>query len=452
MLGLLFPDANIALARQKTYWPDNVTLASEDEAAVVMNVDTGTVLYGKNADTPHYPASITKIMTAMLAIENAEMDETVTFSHDAVYNVEAGSSSIARDVGEKMTMEECLYGMMLESANECAYAIAEHVGGDVDTFVQMMNDKAAELGCENTHFANPHGLHDENHYVSAKDMAKIAAAAYKIRKFAQITGTKTYQIPPTNIHHEITYLNNHHAMLNFYKTDAYLYEYCLGGKTGYTDEARSTLVTYAKKDGNMLVSVVMNAISPAEYTDTISLFNYCFDNFAVYPAADSANLFSTDTAKKAGVLATDIDLIRVGDDGIVILPKTVDISETSATIVPASDPEDAAVVGEIQYFYAKRYVGGASLLFTDSDAADDAGAKIFETETENTREHTLEINYRRILLVLAIIAVAVGLGFLLFRAISNLQIRHRRRREIKKESKPKYRKIRHNDRNERKKW
>ena len=178
-----------------------------------MEQETGTILYSKNMDDQHYPASITKIMTALLVLENCDLDETVTFSAEAVYGTELGSSSIARDVGEEMTVEQTLYGMMLESANECAYALGEHVAGDIPTFVDMMNERAKELGCTNTHFNNTNGLPDEEHYTSAHDMALIARAAYAIPKFAEIVGTKNYTIPPTNKHEDSTPLNNHHQML-----------------------------------------------------------------------------------------------------------------------------------------------------------------------------------------------------------------------------------------------
>lgn len=161
-------------------------------------------------DEAHYPASITKIMTTLLALENGNLSDMVTFSDDAINNTEG--SGIARDYGEQMTLEQCLYGVMLESANECAYAVAEHVGGTVENFVDMMNAKAKELGCTNTHFANPHGLQDENHYTTAHDMALIAQAAYQNETFRIIIGTKMYTIPPTNKHAEETVLRNHHDM------------------------------------------------------------------------------------------------------------------------------------------------------------------------------------------------------------------------------------------------
>ena len=182
------------------YWPEGPEVQSP--SVILMEMSTGTVLYEKNSDERNYPASITKIMTTLLALENSDLNEVVTFSDDAINNTEG--SGIYRDYGEQMTMEQCLYAVMLNSANECAYAVAEHVGGTVEHFVDMMNEKAAELGCTNTHFANPHGLFDENHYTTAHDMALIAKAAYQNETLRIITGTARYTIPPTNKHDEPT--------------------------------------------------------------------------------------------------------------------------------------------------------------------------------------------------------------------------------------------------------
>ena len=189
-------------------WPAGPVVGAE--SAILMELQTGTILYSKNIHQREYPASTTKILTTLIAAERCQMDEIVTFSSDAIYNTISveRSSSIWRDIGEKMTMEECLYAVMLESANECAYAVAEHVGGSLSKFVKMMNDKAEELGCTSSHFANPHGLPDEKHYLTAHDMAVIARAAYQNETFRLICGTKRYTIPPTNKHSDPTYMTN----------------------------------------------------------------------------------------------------------------------------------------------------------------------------------------------------------------------------------------------------
>ena len=173
-----------------------------------MEASTGTILYSKAIDEQHYPASITKIMTVLLALENCEMDEEVTFSHNAVYSIDYGSSSIARDEDEVLTVEECLYAIMLESANECANAIAEHISGSTEAFADLMNQRAAELGCTNTHFVNPSGLPNEEHYTSAHDMALITRAAVSHEEFRKISGTSRYVLRATNKKSEELLMNN----------------------------------------------------------------------------------------------------------------------------------------------------------------------------------------------------------------------------------------------------
>lgn len=174
-------------------------------------------------------------------------------------------------------MEECLYGLMLESANEVAIAIAEHVAGSTEAFADMMNEKAASLGCVNTHFVTPNGLHDDDHYTCVYDMALIARAAYQNETFRTLIGTKTSKIGTTNLCGEVRWLNQHHKMLH---EGEYYYPACTGGKTGFTDQALNTLVTFAEKDGLKLVSVIMKSVSGKIYTDTATLLDYGFDNFA----------------------------------------------------------------------------------------------------------------------------------------------------------------------------
>ena len=217
-----------------------------------MDLDSGTFLYSKNMDVTKYPASITKILTTLIAIEHSRPSEKVTFSENAVYGIEQGSSNIGIRLGENLTMEDCLYGMMLESANEVCVAVAEHISGSVDAFVELMNQKAASLGCTNTHFTNPNGLPDENHYTTAHDMALIAQAAYNNATFRKVCQTTTYCIGTTNKCGEKRWLSNHHKML---PDRDYTYEGCTGGKTGFTQVALNTLVTYAERDGRRLVCV-----------------------------------------------------------------------------------------------------------------------------------------------------------------------------------------------------
>jgi D-alanyl-D-alanine carboxypeptidase (penicillin-binding protein 5/6) len=170
-------------------WADSPSIMGE--SGIVMEISTGSILYEKNMHDIHYPASITKIMTALLAIENCEMDEIVTVPPEAVYMEDKGTH-IALDAGEQLTVEQCLYAIMLASANDAAYALAEHVGGTYENFIRMMNEKAKELGCQNTNFTNPHGLPDENHVTSAYDMALITKAALQWDMFQTVSGASYY--------------------------------------------------------------------------------------------------------------------------------------------------------------------------------------------------------------------------------------------------------------------
>ena len=389
------------------YWPDAPETLSP--GVILMEESTGTILYEKNMDEALYPASITKIMTTLLALENGNLSDMVTFSDDAINNTEG--SGIARDYGEQMTLEQCLYGVMLESANECAYAVAEHVGGTVENFVDMMNAKAKELGCTNTHFANPHGLQDENHYTTAHDMALIAQAAYQNETFRIIIGTKMYTIPPTNKHAEETVLRNHHDMLCTYHNAnrKYLYPYCVGGKTGYTATANSTLVTYAEKDGMTLICVVMDTQSPNQFIDTVNLFDYAFDNFQVLNVAENDTDYSAETTVDNGNLDNIAPFVELDKEAVIVLPKTAEFSDTSSSVeYNDSDPE---IAGSITYTYAGRNVGKADIKTTG--VVVEGYAFDNESTEEEEKEAVSTVQVRPIVVVLLIVAVIL-LGVLLF--------------------------------------
>lgn len=428
------------------YWPDAPETLSP--GVILMEESTGTILYEKNSDEAHYPASITKIMTTLLALENGNLSDMVTFSDDAINNTEG--SGIARDYGEQMTLEQCLYGVMLESANECAYAVAEHVGGTVENFVDMMNAKAKELGCTNTHFANPHGLQDENHYTTAHDMALIAQAAYQNETFRIIIGTKMYTIPPTNKHAEETVLRNHHDMLCTYHNAnrKYLYPYCVGGKTGYTATANSTLVTYAEKDGMTLICVVMDTQSPNQFIDTVNLFDYAFDNFQVLNVAENDTNYSAETTVDNGNLNNIEPFVELDKDAVIVLPKTAEFSDTSSSVeYNDSDPE---IAGSITYTYAGRNVGKADIKTTG--VVVEGYAFDNESTEEEEQEAVSTVQVRPIVVVLLIVAVIL-LGVLLFflkRFYDNYYI-IKHNRAIRRDRKDQKRRIR-KKRRRRRRW
>lgn len=256
-------------------WPKGE--AVQAASAVVMDLDTNTFLYSKNMYAKMYPASITKIMTAMIALEQGNLDEEIEFS-EIVYDLEYNSSNVGIQPEEKLTLRQALYALMLESANDVANGLAEYFGGSMSGFADLMNAKAKELGCVNTHFSNPSGLHNDDHYTCAYDMALIAQAAYEIPQFREFASTTLYECASTNLTEEERYFVNHHKMLQ--QESEYYYAWCTAGKTGFTSDAWNTLVTYSEKDGMRLVCVLLHENGAGRaYNETAMLLNYGFDNF-----------------------------------------------------------------------------------------------------------------------------------------------------------------------------
>ncbi|MBR5558878.1 MAG: D-alanyl-D-alanine carboxypeptidase [Oscillospiraceae bacterium] len=258
----------------------NPTYQLNAPVALLMEVDSRQILYQKNMDQTMYPASITKIMTALLACENAKMDETITMSYEATHSIDYGSSHIALDTDEQISVENALYALMLPSANDAANGLAEHVGGSMAEFAEMMNARAAELGCTNTHFANAHGLHDADHYTTAHDIALIAAEAVKHQDFCRIWGTVQHDVPPTN-KNVLRNLWTQVRMLN--KDGRYYYEACTGGKLGWTPQAKNTCVLVAKQNGMKLMCVLMGVTTAGDmFNDAKYLFDYGFEHLKPY--------------------------------------------------------------------------------------------------------------------------------------------------------------------------
>ena len=356
-------------------WPTAPSVNAE--SAILMDLSSGAILYEKNAHKEQYPASITKIMTTLLAIENCSMGEIVTFSHDAVFGIEMGSSHIGIDEGEKLTVEQSLYAIMLASANEVSWGVGEHVAGTLSDFADMMNERAKELGCLNTHFVNANGLHHDDHYTTAHDMALIAREAMQYETFRKITATKRYIIPPTNKHDVDNIFLNHHQMLMGNNYPQYKYEYCTGGKTGYTSKAGSTLVTFAKKGDMELVCVVMRANGAAspenEYTDTTGLFNWAFENFTQYNINANANELEDSElqlfTKYNSLFNTENTPLYLNNSSI-LLPNGIALEEAVKNVNIYSDVKltgSETVVGNITYTYNDRLVGNADIIFRTSD-------------------------------------------------------------------------------------
>ncbi|PWW30412.1 D-alanyl-D-alanine carboxypeptidase [Cytobacillus oceanisediminis] len=239
-------------------------------SAILMEQDSGRILFEKEANKVRRIASITKIMTAILAIESGKMDEMVKVSDRAV---RAEGSSIYLQPGEKIKLEDLVYGLMLRSGNDSAVAIAEYVGGSLEGFSFLMNQKAEEIGMKNTHFANPHGLDDhEDHYSTAYDMALLTRYAMKNEMYQQIAGTKVHRAPNPNESWDRVWKNKNRLLTE-------LYEYCTGGKTGYTKRAKRTLVTTASKGNLNLIAVTLNG--PDDWNDHINMYETAFKSYDV---------------------------------------------------------------------------------------------------------------------------------------------------------------------------
>jgi len=352
------------------HWPAGPQISAE--GAILIEAETGTVLYEKNSTARLYPASTTKLMTALLALENAALGETVTVSHDAVFDIETDSSRIWVDVGEELSMEASLYALMLPSANDMAYAIAEHVAGSKDAFADMMNARAKELGCVNTHFMNPHGLDEEEHYTCAADLAKITRPLVKNSTFLKISGSKNYEIKPTNLCEESRWVLNTHLMIR----KSYPFEGVIAGKTGHTDLAGANLVTVAKRGNMTLISVIMKAPDDtALYDETAALLDFGFDNFTIYNVTDEQLSAGNDVPplfnSEDTVQMMNRDIITT-DSGLVVLPFSASISDTKKSVSLSqltTFSQGKNVIGKVTYTYGTREIGSANIVYTNNGSA-----------------------------------------------------------------------------------
>jgi len=261
------------------------------DSAILMDADTGEILYSKNIDSAYPPASTTKIMTALLTLENCKLTDVVTVGKNPPF---ADGSKIYIYEGEQLTVKDLLYGMLLPSANDCAEALAEHMGGSIDGFAAMMNKRAKELGCKNTNFANPSGLYNENHKTSARDLALIMAELSKHPEYREIATTQTYIIGATNKSTLTRPLGNENKLI--LHLSPYYYKYCIGGKTGYTIQSQHSYVSVSEKDGRRLVVALVHDTQKTFFKDAISLFNYGYSNFekvTVYSKGDTVTTYTS---------------------------------------------------------------------------------------------------------------------------------------------------------------
>ncbi|MDD5934754.1 MAG: D-alanyl-D-alanine carboxypeptidase [Clostridiales bacterium] len=351
-------------------WPTGPDVYAD--GAIVMEASTGLVLYEKDAKTAYYPASITKIMTTLLALENCNLNETMTMSHEAEWDVDFNSSRIGLVEGESVSLKDALYAVMLESANEVSYGVAEHVANGTEAdFAAMMNAKAAELGCVNTHFVNPHGLHNNDHYTCAYDMALISREAIQNPEFRTITGTRTYTIPATN-KNVARPIANHHRFIR--KT--LNYDGAIGGKTGGTAEAKTTLVTFAERNGLTLIAVVLHVDTALHaYEDTAKMLDFAFDNYSLYSMEDtnqesSSFRFPSLFKDFKEFNSRDISKLSLSKNSNVVLPLKANIKDAVKTITYSKVDEfqhGNNVIGKISYTFGGKYVGSTDILYYNDD-------------------------------------------------------------------------------------
>ena len=363
-------------------WPQGPAIGAE--GAVLMEAETGTVLYAKNIHEHLYPASITKVMTGLLAYEKLDMDDMVEFSDTAVYSIEFGSSSIGIEPGEALTVEQSLYAMFVASANEVAAGLAEKMGGSLDKFPAMMNKRAKELGCTDTNFMNAHGLFNEEHYTSAYDMALIAREFFTHEDLAKIANTSTYFMEASDRQPEEFTLFNKHKLIN----GEIEYEGILGGKTGYVEMSRQTLVTCAERDGMKLICVILREESPDQFNDTVELFDYGFNNFRKLKISEHEKQY---TIQNPGFMRLGKDIygsnsipFTVSGKGYVCIPKELSFDSLTSEVEYDNEKAEAAVkqtkessetastqeednkkvIGTIRYKVGDWPVGGTEILFT----------------------------------------------------------------------------------------
>ena len=413
-------------------WPQGPEVSAQ--AAILIESNTGSILYAKNIDERHYPASTTKVLTCTLAMENSDLNEMVTFSYDAVHSVPRDGSKIGMDAGESITMQQALEAILVGSANEVSNGVAEHVAGSMDGFVDMMNKRVEELGLENTHFTNANGLYDDNHYTSAYDLAIIARDFFSYEILCKMARTPKVEFEATATQPDTFTVNSKNLL---YPGKKYEYEYLVGSKTGYTDKARQTLVSCAKKDGMELICVVLMEESPYQFTDTIALFDYGFNNFTLETI--NGNEFSFDSNKKGffetgtDIFGDSVDILTLDKEAKVILPTNATFDDLKMNVIYDSINDNA--VAKAEYSFNGNVVGYADILLNSQKTTlfEDNPGDVSEDVpyVSNKDGKSIFVNIKYIFIGLVAFVVLVTIGLLVYKKIVMAK------REIKKKVKKK---------------
>lgn len=362
---------------------------------ILAETNTGRILYERDADKQIYPASLTKLMTAILVVENCELDEIVTVSENAVLSVPSGYVNANLQVGEELTVEDLLYIMLIPSANDAANALAEHVGGSIESFSTMMNSRAKELGCTGSNFTNPSGLHQEEHYTTTRDLFFISQKAIQNKTIEKILGTTTYTLPSTNKYtgEKRVFTTTNYMIRETLKK--FYCDYCIGAKTGYTGEAKNCVVEFAKKDGIELTAIVMgeNAkVKGQKFLDAKIMFEYVFKNYKNEQVAIKDEKYETIKINNATKETRNLDVLY--KENINILKDKEDSKETIKNIeyTNVKAPiQKGDVVGKIIYTY------------------DDTNYEVELIANSNVEESKVLANLLKIFLIVLIIYIIYNL-------------------------------------------
>ena len=327
------------------------------KAAYIAEPITGKVIYEKNAHEPMYPASTTKILTALVVMENCQLDEKAIVSKRAIDLVPSGYSNAKLQVGEELTVQDLLYALLIPSANEAANVLAEHVNGSVEAFVELCNNRAKELGCENLHFVNTNGMHDENHYCSAYDLYLIAKECRKYDIFNEIVKTKNFTLPATEVYprNDRTFQNTNELLLS----GTYYYPYCTGIKTGHTTPAGECLVASSSYNNLDLISVVLGGqLKNSQglndrFYDTKQLFEFTYNNYSVKEIAEYGHAVATLTVGRATKETATLDAVVDADISTIVL-NSIDKDNVQSSISIDDDIiapiKQNQVLGQITYY------------------------------------------------------------------------------------------------------
>ncbi len=350
-------------AYAKPDWPADTGIQAE--AGIVMDLDSGAVLLGQNSHVEYPPASITKLLTALIVAEHADLTETVTFSETAINNVESDSGNkFGFVVGDTLSVEDCLYALLLQSVNQSANALAEHVAGSIPAFVDMMNEKVAELGLSESHFENPSGLNGDTHYVSAYDMAKIAQAAFDNETVLMVSSAVSRTLGPISSYPEGFTISNEHRLVSTQDAASeYYYPPAKAGKTGYLLRAGNTLVTYAEQDGRRLVSVILKGSRPQYFLDGKTLLEFGFSRFKNVDIAENETRYVTgeEQTELFGVTCVPSELM-VEPGRVLTLPKDAEFADAEVSLAALPDNYPIGSVALLTYTYNEREIGSAYLV------------------------------------------------------------------------------------------